>query len=342
MIIGHVNLAAGFRGGERQTELLIRELAARGLRQVLIARRGSELGARVADVAGLEVRHIGKPYLFRISAARGCDLLHAHEAKAGQYAYWVKRFLGIPYVITRRVPNVPGSSLLTRAVYRNARTVIALSHAIKAALLRHNPQLDVRIIPSMAAQLPVDEQRVVQLRQRFAGKFVIGHVGALVNYHKGQQYLLEAARKLSVRHLDLQFIFLGQGKDEAWFRKLAEGLDNITFEGFVDNVGDYLEVFDLFAFPSLQEGLGSILLDAMRSGLPIVASNVDGIPDLIDHEHTGLLVPAKDTDAVAAAIERLYADARLRSDLGAAAQQKAAGYLPAVLAQRIIAEAYRL
>ncbi|MCW8928350.1 MAG: glycosyltransferase, partial [Gammaproteobacteria bacterium] len=197
MIIGHVNLAAGFRGGERQTELLIRELSARGFEQIAVVRKESDLGDRLADVKGLKIRRICKPYILGVGAARGCDLLHAHEAKASQYTYWVRRLLGIPYVITRRVPRVPGNNPLTRAVYRNATAVIALSQAIKASMLQHNPELNVQIIPSMSAQLPVNAAAVDALRERFAGKFLIGHIGALVNYHKGQQYLIEAARKLA-------------------------------------------------------------------------------------------------------------------------------------------------
>ncbi|MFO7593035.1 MAG: glycosyltransferase family 4 protein [Pseudomonadota bacterium] len=340
MIIGHVNLAAGYRGGERQTELLIRELAARGFRQVIVVRRDSELGDRLADVKGLEVRRIGKPFLLNVTAARGCDLLHAHEAKAGQYCYWVKRFLGIPYVITRRVPNVPGSNPLTRAVYRNASLVVALSRAIKAGLLRHNPRLEVQIIPSMSTQLPVNPAHVEALRERFAGKFLVGHIGALVNYHKGQQYLIEAAGELEQHHPEMHFLFLGRGKDEAWFRQLAEGLDNITFEGFVDNVGDYLEAFDLFVFPSLHEGLGSILLDAMRAELPIVASDVDGIPDLIRNGENGVLVPPANAKALTEQVLRLYHDGGLRGALAKQAAQDAGQYTPAILAARYIDEVY--
>lgn len=341
MIIGHVNLAAGFRGGERQTELLIRELARRGYRQVVVVRRGSELGERLADVEGLEIRAISKPYVFGVGDARGCDLMHAHEAKACQYTYWVKRLLGIPYVITRRVPKVPGNNLLTRAVYRNASAVIALSRAIKRNLLRHNAALDVQIIPSMSAQLPVNQETVANLRKRFEGRFVVGHIGALVNYHKGQQYLIEAASALAQSHPEMLFIFLGRGKDEAWFRELASGQENILFEGFVDNVGDYLEAFDLFAFPSLQEGLGSILIDAMRAGLPIVASDVDGIPDLIRHEENGLLVEPGNSGSLAHAIQRLYGDASLRQHLAETAASDAQNFRPDRLAERVVEEVYR-
>ncbi|MCW8927219.1 MAG: glycosyltransferase family 4 protein, partial [Gammaproteobacteria bacterium] len=177
--------------------------------------------------------------------------------------------------------------------------------------------------------------------ERFAGKFLIGHIGALVNYHKGQQYLIEAARKLATKYPQMHFIFLGRGKDEAWFRELAQGLDNITFEGFVDNVGDYLEVFDLFAFPSLQEGLGSILLDAMRAKLPVVASNVDGIPDLIHQGRNGLLVPVCESQALEQAIERLYRDEALRKELSEQAKVDAFDYVPEKITQRIIDLYYR-
>jgi glycosyltransferase involved in cell wall biosynthesis len=340
MRIGHVNLAAGFRGGERQTELLIRELSARGFEQTAVVRKGSELGDRLADVKGLKIRPIGKPYIFGIAAARGCDLLHAHEAKASQYTYWVKRLLGIPYVITRRVPRVPGRNPLTRAIYRQASVVVALSRAIKVSLLKHNPELAVQIIPSMSAQLPVDASRVAALRARFAGKFVLGHIGALVNYHKGQQYLLEAARQLSRTHPELHLVLLGKGQDEQWFRELAAGLPNVSFEGFVDNVGDYLELFDLFVFPSLQEGLGSILLDAMRAGLPIVASEVDGIPDLIRDRENGLLVPPADSGALRDAILALQENGELRTALAERARADAGHYTPAQLADRYITEIY--
>jgi len=340
MIIGHVNLAAGFRGGERQTELLIRELSKCGYQQIAVVRKESELGDRLADVTELEIRRIGKPYIFGVGAAQGCDLLHAHEAKASQFTYWVKRLLGIPYVITRRVPRVPGRNPLTRAVYQNASAVVALSRAIKASLSQHNPSLTVQIIPSMSAELPVDTHRVAELQQRFAGKFVVGHIGALVNYHKGQQYLMEAARDLADSHPKMHFILLGRGKDEAWFRELAEGLSNVTFEGFVDNVGDYLALFDLFVFPSLQEGLGSILIDAMAARLPVIATEVGGIPDIVRDGVNGILVPPAERGLLAEAIQTLWQNEKLRCKIARQAEIDSRLYTPKKVANRYIQDVY--
>jgi glycosyltransferase involved in cell wall biosynthesis len=340
MIIGHVNLARGFRGGERQTELLIRELSARGYEQVLIARKGSALSPRLDGLPGLTIREIAKPFLLHTGAARGCDLLHAHEAKAAQYALLVRKFRGIPYVITRRVPKVPKQNFFTRAVYRNAAQVTALSGAIRDNLLKLQPTLKITIIPSMASPLQSDELNVATLRQRFSGKFVVGHIGALVNYHKGQQYLIEAARELRESYPDIQIVFLGEGRDETWFREMSQGLDNVSFEGFVNNVGDYLALFDLFAFPSLQEGLGSILIDAMNATLPIVASDVDGIPDLIKHEKNGLLVPPADSVALSAAIVRLYENKGLRDTLSSQAKDDSQIFFPPMITSRYLQEIY--
>jgi glycosyltransferase involved in cell wall biosynthesis len=118
------------------------------------------------------------------------------------------------------------------------------------------------------------------------------------------------------------------------------GLDNIIFEGFVDNVGDYLAAFDLFAFPSLQEGLGSILIDAMNAELPIVASDVDGIPDLIQNEENGLLVSPADSALLAEKLVCLYEDKELSARLASKAQSDSRRLFPPVITERYLREIY--
>jgi len=83
---------------------------------------------------------------------------------------------------------------------------------------------------------------------------------------------------------------VGGGRDENEFSKKAKKLSNLKVIGYVENVGDYMKVFDVFLFPSRHEGLGSILLDALAFGLPIIASNVGGIPEIIQHDNNGYLV----------------------------------------------------
>jgi len=328
MLIAHANFAKGFRGGERQTQLLIEALAQKGYAQRLLVRKGSELGHRCRGIAGLTVTEIGKPYAFRLGALRGAALLHAHETKAAQFALFGKWFLGTPYLITRRVDHAIKNNAFNRAMYRSAAQCVALSKAIKHEILKIVPGIDVAVIPSAWSRLGFNEANVAQLKTRFAGTFLVGHIGALVDVHKGQAVLIEAARLLARTHPDIRIILLGSGRDETALKAQAEGLENVTFEGFVDNVGDYLKCFDLFAFPSRYEGLGSILFDAMQFNVPIVASEVGGIPDIIRDGRNGLLVPPGDAQRLAEAIARLYADASLRETLVRGAAEQLALFSP--------------
>jgi len=137
----------------------------------------------------------------------------------------------------------------------------------------------------------------------------------LDNTHKGQYYLLEAMKKVETTFPEIHLILLGKGKDEQKYKEQVKGLSNVTFEGFVDNVGDYINALDLFVFPSLNEGLGSILFDIIQAKIPIAASNIGGIPDIITDEKTGLLFETKNVEVIYDAIVVLYKDENLRNKL---------------------------
>lgn len=332
----HVNLARGYRGGERQTELLVRELARRGVAQTAIVRADEALANRLAGVPLLELLPIRQPFLWYAGLGRGC-LLHAHESKAAHFAHAANFLTGARYLVTRRVDNPPSTSFLTRRLYRRASAVVAISSAIARVLRTYEPRLAPRLIPSVQARLPSEPGVVAHIRARWPGRLLVGHVGALDNSQKGQLYLIRAARQLAASQSQLQFVLLGDGTDEAMLQREAESLGNVHFAGRVDNVGDWLAAFDIFAFPSLHEGLGSVLLDAMSFGLPIVASRVDGIPDIVHDDDNGVLVPAADASALAQAITRLAADAGLRQRLGASGRRIAADYTPELMAERYLA-----
>ncbi|MCG8381333.1 MAG: glycosyltransferase family 4 protein [Gammaproteobacteria bacterium] len=334
MNITHVNLAKGFRGGERQTELLIRALQRAGVNQTAVVRSGSPLNERLSTLPGLRLITAPQPYLFTIRELDKTSLLHAHEAKAGQFAFLAHLFIGTPYLITRRVPQVPKNNFFTRGVYRQAHALVALSSAIRGVLETYDTTLKPDTIPSMAAGFHASPEHVEAIKDRYQGKFLVGHIGALVTRHKGQQYLVEAAKKLASQAPEMHFLFLGKGNDEAILRAMAKDLPSVEFLGFQHNVADYLAAFDLFAFPSLNEGLGSTLLDAMEAGKPIVASQVDGIPDIVHHDVNGLLVPPGDSDALANALYQLYNAPEKRLSLAQKGLEMVADYQPDKIAAR--------
>jgi glycosyltransferase involved in cell wall biosynthesis len=319
----HLNLARGFRGGERQTELLIRGLADLGWSQRLVARRGEPLAARCRGVTGLEVAEAGAGVAGAFLALRGAGLVHSHEGRGVQAAWLGRALRGTPYLITRRVLKVPGASLLNRKMYGSATAIVAISEAVRTSLARLDPALPVTVIPSAGGELPVQPGNVAQLRARFGGDFVVGHVGALDDGTKGQLQIIALARRWAATRPAVRFVLVGTGPDEARFRDAAAGLGNVLFAGQVDNVGDYLAAFDLLVHPSRHEGLGSTLIDALGAGLPVVATDVGGIPEIVRDGDNGRLVEPDDAPALEAAVAAFHTDAGLRARVASANRLRA-------------------
>ena len=330
-----MNLAKGFRGGERQTLLLIEALAARDdLEQILVCRRDSPLRDRLAAASGVKIVTADHQLAGHRAVGR-VDVVHAHEAKAVHWAWlhgWLRR---VPYIITRRVDTPVGDKPLNRWSYRHAAGRVAISRVIQEQLIARGWG-PVERIPSAHSDPAPDPAGTRAFREAFAGRFLVGHVGALVDRHKGQRVLLDAARRLETRCPDMAFVFLGAGEDGEALQAESRDQGNVFWLGFKDNVADYIAGFDVFAFPSRYEGLGSVLLDVMACGVPVVASRAGGIPDLITDEETGLLVEAGDAEALAAALARLHEDATLRHALAAGGRRRAEAFSP-----RQMAAAYR-
>ncbi len=305
MLICHVNLAPDYRGGERQAELLVRELGARGYRQRLVIRRGNPLAGRCAGVTGLEIAEVASNPVAAALAARGSNVVQVHEGRS-VYCGWLAGVLfGIPYVITRRVPNPQRSSWLRDRAYRAAARLVVISEAVGKSLEPHYADIEFDVIPDAHAGLTWSDSGVSAIRDRYRGKLLIGHVGALDHAHKGQRTIIDAAGRVRERHPDWHFLLCGSGRDEAAFRSAAGSLANIEVLGFVDNIGDYYKSFDVFVFPSLKEAIGSAMIDAMYFGLPVVATNVGGIPEFLQDGVNGRLIEPGNTGQLIAGIEEI-------------------------------------
>lgn len=322
----HINLAKGFRGGERQTQILIGELAARGVRQSLITREHSALGDRCQDIPGLAISKASTRILGAALRARQADVIHAHEAHAFYSAALAHLFNKTPYVLTRRVPNPQKPSIARTITYGWAGKLTGVSQAVEENIRVRYPVIEVEVVPDAHASLTSDEAAVTDIRSQFPGKVLVGHVGALDDAHKGTRTILAAARRAAVEKPDWQFLICGDGKDEAALKAEAADLDNVTFTGFIDNVGDYLASFDVFVFPSRYEALGSSVLDAMHFGLPVVATNVGGIPEFVDDGVNGYLIEPDDSDALVERVAETLANSHQRELMAAANRAKAALY----------------
>lgn len=334
MLICHVNLARDYRGGERQTELLVRELAARGLQQRLVVRHGQPLAERCADVPGLDVVETRSNLLAAGRATKGASLVHAHEARAVYAGWFATRCYGIPSILTRRVTRSQKSSWLRDRAYRAASAVVGVSRAVAEHIVAGYPDIEPIVVADAHGDLTVDAEVATALRERHAGKVLIGHIGSYDHSAKGQLTIIDVAARAAAERPRWHFLLLGAGKDEALFRKRIGKLTNIELTGFVDNVGDYLSAFDVFVFPSLHEALGSSVLDAMHFGLPVVATRVGGIPEFVEDGVNGFLISRESPGELMAGIDRIVCNAELVSSMHLANRAKAAEYNATRMADR--------
>ena len=330
--ITHLNFASGFRGGERQTTLLIQQLAERGEHQVLVTRLDSEIARRCQGIKNLKIIKVARPYIRAHKELKHSQILHAHETKGAQVAMLMNKLYSIPYIVTRRVDNPIKNNFFTRAMYNNASYCVALSQAIKGKIQKASLAANVQVIPSAQTDFSIDSTQVEKIQQRFHDKFLVGNIGELENLHKGQDYLIEAIQRIAKEEPNIHFIFLGKGVDAERYKAMTADLNNVTFEGFVNNVGDYIACMKLFVFPSLNEGLGSILLDVMKLKVPVIASNVGGIPDIVINDKTGKLVAPRDSEAIYRQIMHLYHHREEAEILSENAYQNSFNYTPETMA----------
>jgi sugar transferase (PEP-CTERM/EpsH1 system associated) len=157
-------------------------------------------------------------------------------------------------------------------------------------------------------------------------ELVVLTVASLTPVKRHALLLQAAAKVLSETERRLRFLWIGDGPERATLEARACELGlgtQVQLPGGSDRVAQYLAAADLFVLPSELEGMSNAILEAMASGLPVVAHQVGGNPELVDHGHTGLLCPYGDVEALAAAIARLTRSDTQRADMGSAARRRA-------------------
>jgi glycosyltransferase involved in cell wall biosynthesis len=165
-----------------------------------------------------------------------------------------------------------------------------------------------------------------ELRQEFGVSdldFIIGSVGRIVK-EKGYDILLQAMNLLRERGYSFKCIIVGDGKYLDTLKSNARTANlskDVIFTGFRSDIADILQIFDIFALPTLDEGFGISIIEAQIMGLPVIASSVDAIPEIIQNGYNGLLVPPNDPYSLANEMEYLYKNAGRRSEIGIKARE---------------------
>ncbi len=189
--------------------------------------------------------------------------------------------------------------------------VIAISEAVAQHLIKDFgvPSSRIALIPNGVDPrayplMDEDLKKIKKHKLSLKNGPLIGIISRLSDV-KGHQYLIEAMPRVVYQYIDASLLIVGEGKMDASLRALVKekGLeDHIKFHPMVGKTAELLPLFDIFVMPSIQEGLGLAVMEAQAAGLPVIASNVGGLPSIVKHQQTGLLVPPRDSEALADAI----------------------------------------
>ncbi len=269
--------------------------------------------------------------LLRIFKKEKFDIVHTHTPKAGALGRLAARRAGVPIIIhTPHGHNFYGyfNSIFSRLVILIERflatfsdRVIALTELEKTDYLKFKvANKEKLVLVYMGLELdrffPVNAAKIKESLKIDSQEKVIGYVGRLEQI-KGPQFFVEAAKLCLDKNLLRRFILVGEGS----LRKELEenvslwGLnEKIVFVGWRDDIADVMSIMDILVLPSLNEAVGIVLLEAQSLGVPVVASEVGGIPEMIRDKETGILVGPGEPAALALAIDDLLSDPeRLRS-----------------------------
>ena len=314
MKVAHLDTGRTWRGGQAQVMLLLEGLRERGVESRLLAPEGPLLER--ARAAGIDARvwrshgEIDVPAI--LAAARGlagCDVAHAHSAHAHALGVPAARLARVPgVVVSRRVDFAVGGNGFSRLKYRMpVDRYVCISRGVWDVMERGGiPRARLALVPSGVAfrEPPPATSDLRALIGAAPGTPVVGTVAALAP-HKNHADLMRAAALVVAQRPDVQFAWLGEGEcRSALERQRRElGLEAVVhLLGFRPDALPLMRQFTVFALASYLEGLCTSLLDAQRLGVPVVATAVGGIPDVIADGENGRLVPARDPAALAGAI----------------------------------------
>lgn len=358
--IAHIITQSGpYGGAQRNTLLTLRGLLRDGYEAELVCGPGGRLidearavGAQVHVLPDLlrEVNPIKDArallQLYRLCRARQYRITHTHSTKAGFLGRLAARWAGVPAVV-HTVHGVPFEIRndfkskvyigLEKLVAPFTRSLVCVGEELRQELLGWNltdPKKLVTIYSGIDFSAYVPQREALEIKRELGldGCYpILGSVGRLCE-QKAQYYLVEAVAGLRNKFPQLRLLLVGDGELRPRLTERIRELglsSHVLLLGERDDIAELLHTFDIYVMSSNWEGVGRALTEAMFSGLPIVATAVNGVTELVVHEQTGLLVPPHEPRALAAAIDRMASEPELARNLGSSARRKAQALMDA-------------
>lgn len=325
----HIDIEKGWRGGQNQSlNLYVNEIE-KGLNPHFICLENSDV-QKVLIQNNLpftainyknELDVISAYKISRLIKKNNFNIINCHSSHSLSLGLLSKYFYSAPKVIgIRRVDFKIKNNYFSSWKYKskNLDALVCVSEAIKnimeKTISNYNKLYVIHDGIDTQKYVNIDSLKLKQ-ELNLNGKIIIGTIAAFVG-HKDYPTLLRTIKIISEIRKDIVFIALGDGPLFNDMKQLASDLNienHIIFAGFRNNVGEYLNLFDIFIMTSNEEGLGSSLLDAMSVGLPIIATKAGGIPEIVENDYNGILCNIADSHSLANAIIKLVNNIELRN-----------------------------
>jgi len=343
----HLTSSGGWGGREMYPAALARIQRERGHEVSLVAKNNTPL-ARFLAVSDLEydLLRVG-PY---IDPAASCQLARIIEKRTPRIIQiHLSRDLALvslacsfarsrPALILHKHIASAGNKrdIFHRYLYGKLAAVVAVSEYVKQSLVESCPLQANRVkvifngVDTSRFELrhrenePGRDSLRRELGAADPGTVLAGVVGRL-EPRKGQEVFLEAAAKVAARMEKLRFAVVGapEGEYDRFLKKKCAALgleDKVVFSGYRKDSHAVFAALDILVVPSFEEAFGLVAVEGMLSGLPVIGTDSGALPEFIEKGRTGLLVPVRDSDALADALARLAEDSNLRHELGARAR----------------------
>ncbi|MES2408981.1 MAG: glycosyltransferase family 4 protein [Patescibacteria group bacterium] len=332
------DLATSFR--DQGYEIIVATGGQKALYQKLKAE-----GVKVVEIPGME-RDFSLPkemkaftFLYQLFKKEKPDIIHLNSSKAGLGALagrlvGVKKIIFTMHGLATNEARPKYQKFIIRLVYIATlifcHKTIAVSEALKKqsnkelSLVSHKITVihNGIVSPKFESKHEARAKLVKAILKGTAdiapASFTIGTIGEL-HPIKGQSYLLQGFRKaLSRSALPLYLFIIGDGQERSKLQKQINELDledNVFMCGHIDSAENILKAFDIFILPSVSEGLPYVLQEAGYANLPTIASNVGGIPEIIENEKTGLLIEPESAHDITHAILKLVYEPQIRKEI---------------------------
>jgi glycosyltransferase involved in cell wall biosynthesis len=289
---------------------------------------------------------VGAWKILQFAHKEGIDVMHCHGYKGNIFFGFIpKRIRKIPLVSTLHGwTNTNGLTKMLFYEWLDSKSlkfidaVVLVSEAMKSnPKLKNRKGLNLHVVPNgislfdkqkgfdNSINATSDSLKIDQSFINFCKKgFTIGSIGRL-SREKGYKHLIEALKLLVQQGIDARLVIIGEGSERANLKGLVGRYklsDRIMMPGYRESAKDYIPLFNVFVIPSLTEGLPMTLLEAMQVKVPIVATKVGGIPEVLGHGRAGILIQPSNPKVLAEGISRLYYDEKYGSKLSNFAYQR--------------------